>query len=98
MGLLKPETTARLQTQVGKIGRVVKRWAIPALVGATGAAAWSGHKRSVQLEKRMNRAEYVIDNNADVQIYHGKVIAELQRQQNVLLEKALVETEGKKAE
>lgn len=98
MGLLKPETKARLKMEAGKIGRFVKRWAVPALVGATGAAAWSGHKRSVQLEKRMNRAEYVIDNNADVQIFQGKLISELQRQQNVLLEKALVETEGKKAE
>lgn len=70
--------------------------------GATTFAAWRGYEKSKQNSRRIRtlfqRTEVlkdVVNNNADCQMRDRERMLELERQQNLLFEQALKETEGK---
>ena len=92
---MKAETKAKWQMGAGKVWRFLKNYGLPIFAGATAGAAWSGHKRSIKLERQLAHTNEVVDNNARVQELDRCKLLELEHQQTVLFERALRKTEGK---
>ena len=98
------ETKAKLGMYWGKFKRAVKAAALPMFVGGTVGAAWGGYiaafrhnKDIAELKANLRGTNDVVTHNARVQQYDQQRLSELERQQNMLFERALKETEGEKA-
>lgn len=92
---------ARRKLRRAKIGRWINDWGKPLFLCATTGAAWCGLKASFKanrLERELERTQKVVDNNARCQRYDRETLLDLERQQNLLLEKAFNMTEGKEAD
>ena len=94
----KPDKKARRSVRKAKVVRWLNDWGKPLFLGATATAAWCGWKASFKvnrLERELERTQKVVDNNARCQRYDRETLLDLERQQNLLLEKAFNITEGK---
>lgn len=98
------ETKAKLGMYWGKFKRAVKVAALPMFVGGTVGAAWGGYiaafrhnKDIAELRTNLRETNDVVTHNARVAQYDQQRLSELERQQTLLFERALKETEGEKA-
>lgn len=99
---MKPNTKAKLEMRWNKVKEFLREWGIPLGVGATVGAAWGSYFSVFSLDKRIRGIHAqqeeiikIVENNADCQIADRQRMLELERQQNLLFERALKETEGK---
>ena len=89
---------ARRAMRKAKVLRWLNDWGKPLFLGATAGAAWCGWKASfkvAKVERELERTKKVVDNNARCQMYDRETLLDLERQQNLLMEKAFNITEGK---
>lgn len=83
----------------------IKSKAGPAAIGATFGAIWCGYVMSIinsnqigKLRKDHEDLQEQVNHNASCSIFDRHRIEDLERQNNLLMEKALTATEGKKDE
>ena len=91
---MKAETKVRLKMVGRKIGNFIKDWGLPIFGGLTIGAAWNGYVTSNRVDAEVRNLKKVVDNNAHCQMHDRETMLELERQQNLLFEKALKETAG----
>lgn len=88
------ETYAKWQIKKAKIAA----FAVPASIGATIGAAWYGYCQSIgnsiKIDKVEKRTAYCIDNHAECIREVQDHLKELERQNNLLLEKAFRDSVG----
>ena len=99
---MKPETKAKIAVGWRKVKSAAKTVIVPLFIGGTIGAAWGGYamgfagiKAIVKTRDELNDLKDVVANNAHCQQNDRDKLLELERQQNLLFEKALRETEGK---
>lgn len=99
---MSPERKAKLQMKWERVKAFGKDWIFPIFVGGTIGAAWGSYfsvfgldKRIRQMNEQQKELIRTVENNADCQITDRQRMLELERQQNLLFERALKETEGK---
>ena len=92
----------KVKVKWGKVKTFVHDYWFPLFGGMTVGAAWGGYKMGFANAKQINKVSdrleatvEVVENNARCQQYDRNRLEELQRQQNLLMERALKETEGK---
>ena len=99
---MKPETKAKIKAKAGKIWRKVKDSAPGILffggVTAVTVGAMKGYDNSREI-RNLHRNDRIlsetIDGISEMQSANLERMLELERQQNLLFERALKETEGK---
>ena len=94
-------TKAKIKVKWGKVKKFISDYWFPIFGGATVGAAWGGYRmgfanaKSIsKVSERLEATVEVVENNARCQQYDRDQLHELQRQQALLMEKALKETEG----
>lgn len=92
------------KAKVKQIGEKVAALAGPVFTGLTIAAAWLGYKGALANAKEINRLGKCHDGLCDIVTHNANCsrhdrgrIEDLERQNAILMEKALMATEGKSA-
>ena len=91
---VEDETYVKWQIKKSRIAEALIPFSIGATIGATWFAYCQSIKNAIHIDKVEKRAAYCIDNHADCIKEDRKRIEELERQNNLLLEKAFRNTLG----
>ena len=88
---MKPKTKAKLQRYAGSVGRFIKNY-WPWMMGGALIATMKTQNEHAKL---INGVREAVNYNAAIQNEELERLSNLERQQNMLFERALKETEGK---
>lgn len=98
MAIFKPETKAKIKIKLKRVGEELVGY-LPWIAGGMLIGGYIGAiKNSNDIQKinnRLSNDEDIIDNNARASKYDRGRIEVLERQNNLLMEKALSITEGR---
>lgn len=95
---VEDETYIKWQIAKRKIADVTIPFSIGATIGATWFAYCQSIKNAIHIDKVEKRAAYCIDNHAECIKEVQDHVKELERQNNLLLEKAFRDTLGEEEE
>ena len=105
---IKPETKAKVKQRAKKVGNAIISWAPWLAIGTTISAAWLGCCETIHNSSEIKKIYRLIDqhahagnnllevvnNNVDAAEEDRKRIEELEKENRILMEKALRETNG----
>ena len=99
---MKAETKVKWKMRLNHIKETGKVIIVPLFVGGTIGAAWCGYVESIRNSRnnqkmavRLEHTMEVVENNAQCQLHDRQTLLEMERQNALLFEKCLKETEGK---